>query len=127
VRLFQYTFLLFLLYNILPAQGPVQLNEKQKDLSDLRSEITDLEEKLKDINTQELNTLDYLEDVSKQELLLNKMINKLEKEGKNKAIQIRKTENDIKGSEKNIADLREKYADYVVWLYKQGDNKLINL
>lgn len=109
------------------AQTDEKIDEKKKDLSDLRGEISELEKRLQDVNTEELNSLDYLEDLSKKELLLNKMINKLGREEKNKSAAIKKTEQNISDSEARIKDLRGKYADYVVWLYKQGDNKILNL
>ena len=109
------------------SQEDKKISEKQNDLSKLRNEITKLEEQLQDVNIQELDNLKFLENISKQELLLNKMINKLSNEERNKEQQINKTVNKISECEKNIEELRGKYSDYVVWLYKQKDAGILNL
>ena len=109
------------------SQEDKKISEKQNDLSKLRNEITKLEEQLQDVNIQELDNLKFLENISKQELLLNKMINKLSNEERNKEQQINKTVNKISPAEKNIEQLRAKYSDYVQTRYKQKDAAILNL
>ncbi|MBI1937280.1 MAG: peptidoglycan DD-metalloendopeptidase family protein [Ignavibacteriales bacterium] len=100
------------------AQSKDSLQLKNQQLSTIKKEIFRLQSELKNKTTKEKESLRTLENINRQKLLLNKLINDLLAEEKNKEEQIQQTENEMTGVEDSIALLKEKYAKYVVWVYK---------
>lgn len=100
------------------AQTSDSISAKNKELSKIKKEITDLENQLKAKNQKEKESLQTLENISQQNLLLNKLINKLLAEEKDKEATIKQIEDEIDNVENKITKLKEKYAMYIVWIYK---------
>ncbi|MCB9260354.1 MAG: peptidoglycan DD-metalloendopeptidase family protein [Ignavibacteriales bacterium] len=101
------------------------MDSKNLELKNIRNEITTLESDLSKLSTQEKNHLSVLKKIDQQSLLLGRSIKNLEKEEKTKEGQIVKLENRITVLQKKIKKLQSEFGDYLVWLYKQGDNSTL--
>jgi len=73
---------------------------------------------LKSKTKEEKESLRSLENINRQNLLLNKLINNLVSEEKAVSSSISETEAQIQTIENRISILKEKYSKYVVWIYK---------
>lgn len=116
--------MLFVISN-LSAQFKEEITSKNSELDEIRSEISKLESELSELSLKEKNNLSVLKKIDKQNLLLTRSINNLEKEEKDKEKKIVKLENRINDLEKKMSSLQDKFGDYLVWLYKQGDNSTL--
>lgn len=116
----------FILFPIITfSQFKEEIDTKNTELDLLRNEITKLEKDLSSITATEKNNLSVLKKIDKQKLLLGKSIRKLEIEEAAKEKQIVRLENQIATLQKKIKNLQAEYSDYLVWLYKQGDNSTL--
>ncbi|MCK9279452.1 MAG: peptidoglycan DD-metalloendopeptidase family protein [Melioribacteraceae bacterium] len=112
-------FLLIVIFSAsLFAQSKDSVAVKNKELSQLRNDIVSLERELRSISSKEKESLNALQKISQQNLLLNKVINNLINEEKLKLNDIKGIENQIGIIEKRISLMREKYSNYLVWVYK---------
>jgi septal ring factor EnvC (AmiA/AmiB activator) len=98
------------------------LNKKKEELQKIKEEISNLELELKSKAIKEKKTNSVLENFSKQNFLLNRLINKLLKEEQKKQKQITNIKNDINSLEREIKSIQDNYAKYVVVVYKSGKN-----
>jgi septal ring factor EnvC (AmiA/AmiB activator) len=114
------TYLLICFSISLSAQTNEKIKEKNEELSDLKTEITKLEKELNTKSAKEKESIQSLENLNQQSLLLNKLINRLLREEKSKENQINKLSSEIENLENKIEKLQEKYSMYIVWLYKHG-------
>lgn len=121
-----YKFILILFVPIIvSAQFKEEIDTKNTELESLRNNITKLEKELSGLSKEEKNNLSVLSKIDKQNLLLSRSIKNLEKEEKEKENQIVKLEKRISSLQKQIGKLQKEYSDYLVWLYKQGENSLL--
>ncbi len=115
--------LMFLPPNI-GAQEVKQLQEtkeiklKKKELYNLHAEISNLEKQLQNKNKAEYASIESLEKIDKQKLLLNKLIRKIKKEENDKQKEIEKLSSQIDSLSKSISGLKKDYSKYICWLYK---------
>ncbi|MCB9217965.1 MAG: peptidoglycan DD-metalloendopeptidase family protein [Ignavibacteriales bacterium] len=124
-KFIKYIFSLLLIPFLIFAQIKEELNSKNLELKNIRNEITNLESDLSKLSTQEKNHLSVLKKIDQQSLLLGRSIKNLEKEEKTKEGQIVKLENRITVLQKKIKKLQSEFGDYLIWLYKQGDNSTL--
>ncbi|MCB9206258.1 MAG: peptidoglycan DD-metalloendopeptidase family protein [Ignavibacteriales bacterium] len=124
-KFIKYIFSLLLIPFLIFAQIKEELDSKNLELKNIRNEITTLESDLSKLSTQEKNHLSVLKKIDQQSLLLGRSIKNLEKEEKTKEGQIVKLENRITVLQKKIKKLQSEFGDYLVWLYKQGDNSTL--
>ncbi|MEW6652449.1 MAG: peptidoglycan DD-metalloendopeptidase family protein [Bacteroidota bacterium] len=94
------------------------IKQQNKQLQNIRADIATLEKELKSKTRRERESLQSLEKINKQNLLLNKLINNLFTEEKQKEEAIGRIEHDIESIEKRISNLKEQYSRYIVWFYK---------
>lgn len=113
-------FLLFIFTLEIFPQGTVRVKEKNKELNNLKSEIARLEEELKQNSKNEKKSAEILENYNKQSMLLNKVIQSIRAEEKDKDTQIEITGNRINSLSGEIKHLREVYAKYITYVYKYG-------
>ncbi|HSD63785.1 MAG TPA: peptidoglycan DD-metalloendopeptidase family protein [Ignavibacteriaceae bacterium] len=116
-----FSFLLLILFSLgelFPQDKEIEAKKNQ--LSDLKSEINNLEAELKSKTRKEKESFSAVENYSKQSFLLNKIISTYRTEEKLKVNQIVEREKKIKQLETNIKSLKENYAKYVVAVYKHG-------
>ncbi len=112
--------LLFCFFCSITFAQSEKIVEKQEELSLIKAEISRLENVLSEKKAEERKSYSVIENLEKQSFLLSKLINALKKEEQNKQYQINSTRNDIKETEKEIKQLKENYARYVVAIYKKG-------
>lgn len=119
VKYFIYTvvFLFFTAGFLLP-QSTDDISKKNLELNRVKKEITDLQNELNAKTRKERESLNALENLNKQKLLLNKLVNNYRAEENEKSNEINSTENQISAVEYKIETLKKSYSDYVVWLYK---------
>jgi murein hydrolase activator len=121
VKIIKNIFLLILLFAFLVlGQTSDKINEQNEQLKNIKDEIARLEKELGSKKEQKEESLKILEKINEQSLLLNKLINKIKKEETQKEVQINKLSDKIKDVNKKISELKDIYARYVVWLYKNG-------
>ncbi|MFO7446933.1 MAG: peptidoglycan DD-metalloendopeptidase family protein [Ignavibacteriaceae bacterium] len=121
VKISAYIYILLILCSpdLIPQEGE-QIKLKQNELSDLKKEISGLEAEIKTKTKKEKESYAVLENYSRQNYLLNKIINELHAEEKLKQAEINKSESEIASLEKEIEALKDNYARYVVAIYKNG-------
>lgn len=117
--------LLFSTVASLNAQFSEQITERNTELDVLRKEIKSLESELSKLSEEEKLNLSVLKKIDKQNLLLGRSIKNLEKEEIDKENQIVSIEQKISALQTKIKSLQERFGDYLVWLYKQGDNSTL--
>lgn len=115
----------FLFPILICAQFQEKIDTRNTELDALRSQIQKLESDLSKLSLQEKNNLSVLKKIDQQNLLLGKSIKNLEKEEITRENQIVKYENKITQLQRKIKNLQDEYGDYLVWLYKQGDNSTL--
>lgn len=103
---------------ILTGQTTDSLRAKNQELDRIKKDITALEKELQAKTKKERESLQALENINQQNLLLNKLINNLLADEKDKENAIKDIEDEIGKVENRIKDLKEKYARYIVWIYK---------
>ncbi|HED05559.1 MAG TPA: hypothetical protein ENI61_02605, partial [Ignavibacteria bacterium] len=101
-------------------QEKEKINQKRKELSSLKSQISELQNQLKYKTLKEKKSFVVLNNYNKQTYLLNQLINKLHKEEKQKQIQITYNKKKIEQLKNDIKSLQDNYSKYVVAIYKYG-------
>lgn len=97
-----------------------QIDTRKEELSKLKNEISRLETELAQKNKKEKKTLEDLDNISKQNFLVNKLLTNLKREEEQKEIEIKKSISNIASIEKEINQLQKNYAKYVTATYKNG-------
>ena len=97
-----------------------KLTDKKTELESLRKQISQLEQELKAKTKLEKDNVQYLEKITKQSLLINKLINRLGEEENQKEMEIEEVEKNLTFVENEINHLKESYSRYIVWLYKNS-------
>lgn len=108
----------FFVVSLLSGQTADTIRLKSQELDKIKKDISALESELKTKTRKERESLKALENINQQNLLLNKLVNNLLAEEKNKEDAIARTENEIDKVENRSIELKDKYARYVVWVYK---------
>lgn len=109
---------LFILVSCLNGQTTDTIRLKNQELDKIKKDISALEKELQTKTRKERESLKALENINRQNLLLNKLVNNLLAEENGKGEAIEQTEKEINKVEARAADLKEKYARYIVWIYK---------
>ncbi len=121
--LYLYAFIPLYLYTFfIPLSFPQQkkIEAKKSELSEIRNQISNLEEQVKQKSRKEKETYSTLTNYNHQNFLLNRLINKLHSEEKKKQQEIEKSQQEITRLEKEIQALKKNYSKYVVSVYKYG-------
>ncbi len=108
----------FSLLSFLPAQSTDTIRNKNQELQKIKQDISILEKELRTKTQKERESFQSLENIGRQNLLLNKLINNLLAEEKKQEIAINKIEQEVGNVERRIKELKEQYARYIVWFYK---------
>ncbi len=109
---------LFAGFTVLFSQTAENLHKQNLQLDKIKQEITRLEKELQNKSRTERESLQTLENLNRQNLLLNNLINNLLAEENEKEIAIGQIQARIDSIENRIKNLKESYARYVVWVYK---------
>lgn len=97
------------------------IDKQKKELQKIKDEITRLENDLAQKNKKEKKSLEDLENISKQNFLLSKLLTSLRSEETQKQIEIENQTARISGIENEIKLLQDNYSKYVKAAYKQGN------
>ena len=108
----------FIVVSLLSGQTTDTIRLKNQELDKIKKDISALEHVLQTKTRKERESLKALENINQQNLLLNKLVNNLLTEEKGKGEAVAQTENEITKVENRTVDLKEKYARYIVWVYK---------
>ncbi len=113
-------FVFLLVANIAIAQE--NISNKSEQLNKIRSEINELEKEIGLKSRQEKESLQSLEKINRQNLLLSKLINEIQLEEKLKEREISELDSIIKKTEDEIEKIKRIYSNYTVWIYKNRQN-----
>jgi septal ring factor EnvC (AmiA/AmiB activator) len=127
VKLLTYLFVVFLfLIKSFPQTDTIQ--QKESELTSIKTEINDLEKELAAKSAAQKKTFEAVENLSKQNYLLNKVLADLRSEINKKDSEIKSVEKKIAQTENDIKVLQDNYARYVNAIYKKGQyNELESL
>lgn len=102
--------------------------KKESELSSIKKEINILEKELAAKSAEQKKSFAAVENLNKQNFLINKVIGKLRSEIKEKEAEIKNIEKYIVQTESEIKILQDNYAEYVKAIYKKGQyNELESL
>ena len=104
------------------------ISQKESELSSIKTEIKNLERELDSKSAAEKKSFEAVENLNKQNFLINKVLGELRTEINNKENQIKIVERKISQTESEIKVLQDNYAKYVKAIYKKGQyNELESL
>lgn len=103
---------------IFPQTEDIQ--QKKSELSVIKTEINNLEKELATKTASQKKSFEAVENLNKQNYLINKILGELRKEITDKEKQISIVEKNIARIESEIRSLQENYAKYIVAIYKKG-------
>ena len=115
-------FILFLLF-ALPATAQKterEIKQKENELQKLRSDIQAYEKKLRESDKKEKVTLEHLDNLERQSILIRQLIQKLREEELGMTAEIDTAKTTITGLEGQLQFLKSHYANYVCSVYKHG-------
>lgn len=104
------------------------ISQKRSELSSIKTEINNLEKELESKSKAEKKSFEAVENLNKQNYLINKILGQLRTEINKKENEIKIVERKIKQTESEIKILQDNYATYVKAIYKKGQyNELESL
>ncbi|MBE0572367.1 MAG: peptidoglycan DD-metalloendopeptidase family protein [Ignavibacteriaceae bacterium] len=104
------------------------ISQKRSELSSIKTEINNLEKELASKSVAEKKSFEAVENLNKQNYLINKVLGQLRTEINRKENEIKIVERKIKQTESEIKILQDNYATYVKAIYKKGQyNELESL
>ncbi|MCU0333084.1 MAG: peptidoglycan DD-metalloendopeptidase family protein, partial [Ignavibacteriaceae bacterium] len=104
------------------------ISQKESELSSIKTEIKNLEKELVSKSAAEKKSFEAVENLNKQNFLINKVLGELRTEINKKESEIRIVEIKIIKTESEIKILQDNYARYVTAIYKKGQyNELESL
>ena len=103
---------------IFPQSDDIQ--QKKSELSEIKTEINELEQELAAKSAKQKKSFEAVENLNKQNYLINKILGELRKDIIDKEKQITIVEKNVGRTESEIRLLQENYAKYVVAIYKKG-------
>lgn len=110
----------FILFSDLSFSQSNDIEKSKQELSKIKEEITRLEKELAQKTKKEKKSLSALDNISKQNFLVNKMLVDLRTKEKQKQDQINIQIKTIEEIEREIRTLQSNYAKYVTSTYKNG-------
>lgn len=110
----------FILFSGLSFSQSNDIEKSKQELSKIKEEITRLEKELAQKTKKEKKSLSALDNISKQNFLVNKMLVDLRTEEKQKQDQINIQIKTIEDIEREIKTLQSNYAKYVTSTYKNS-------
>ena len=94
--------------------------QKESELDSIKTDIKSLEQDLASKSAEEKKSFESIENLNKQNYLLNKILGQLRSEIKEKENEIAEIQKKIVGIESEITTLKDNYAKYVTAVYKKG-------
>jgi len=116
----------FLIIEAFPQSEDI--SQKESELSSIKTEIKNLEKELASKSAAEKKSFEAVENLNKQNFLMNKILGELRSEINKKENEIKSVEKKIGKTESEIKVLQDNYARYVKAIYKKGQyNELESL
>lgn len=107
---------------------PQNIDKKKKELTNIKTEISQLEKELQKKAKSEKKALELVENFNKQSFLLNKLISQYKKEEADKEEEIAQREEEINMLAREMKFLKSNYSKYILATYKYGmENELAYL
>ena len=97
-----------------------EIKQRENELQKLRNEIQAYEKKLNESEKKEKVTLDRLDDLEHNSILIRQLIQKLREEELGMTVEIDTAKNAIANLEGQLQFLKSHYANYVRSVYKNG-------
>ena len=97
-----------------------EITKKERELQKLRNEIGAYEAKLRDSEKRERSTLERLDDLEQQAVLIKQLVGKLKDEEEQLTKEIGLAKGSIEELERQLQFLKTHYAGYVRSVYKNG-------
>ncbi len=97
-----------------------EIERRRLELEGIRNEIAGYEEKIKEARRSERESLNLLETLDRQSSLLRNLLRQLRQEEHRLVREIDATRRNIRTLQREIEQLKEQYANYVVAAYKNG-------
>jgi len=97
-----------------------EITKKERELQKLRNEIGAYEAKLRDSEKRERSTLERLDDLEQQAVLIKQLVGKLKDEEEQLTKEIGMAKGSIEELERQLQFLKTHYAGYVRSVYKNG-------
>jgi septal ring factor EnvC (AmiA/AmiB activator) len=119
-KVFYILLLVLLTFKIESYAQTTQIDTQKEELTRLKDEISRLENELAQKNKKEKKTLEDLDNISKQNFLVNKLLTNLRREEAQKENEIKASVSNISSIEREIDLLQKNYAKYVSATYKNG-------
>ena len=123
----KYIFALILICVTYLAQTTTpEIEQQNQMLQSIRNEIASLQNELQHLTAEEKNSVAALEKINQRNLLISRLISNLEREEKQKENEINNLNSQIDQIGKDINNLQETYAGYVIWVYKNSGLKSLD-
>jgi len=114
---------IFFLFTALPAPAQKterEIKQKENELQKLRNEIQSYEKKIRESDKKEKVTLERLDNLERQSILIRRLIQKLREEELGMTAEIDTAKTTIADLEKQLQFLKSHYANYICSVYKHG-------
>jgi len=114
---------IFFLFAALPAPAQKterEIKQKENELQKLRNEIKSYEKKIRESDKKEKVTLERLDNLERQSILIRRLIQKLREEELGMTAEIDTAKTTIADLEKQLQFLKSHYANYICSVYKHG-------
>jgi len=102
------------------AQHSKEITQKERELARLRAEIQAYEKRISESETKERSTLEHLDDLERQSILIRRLIRNLREDEERITKDIREARTSIGDMEEQLHSLKSHYAKYVRSVYKNG-------
>ena len=119
VRILKYLLLSLIFINE-PFPQSEDISRKESELSSIKTEIKNLEKELASKSAAEKKSFEAVENLNKQNFLMNKILGELRRDINKKEIEIKTVEKKIDKTESEMKVLQDNYARYVKAIYKKG-------
>lgn len=110
--------LFFFIIETFPQSDEVA--QKESELTSIKAEIKNLEKELASKSAAEKKSFETVENLNKQNFLINKVLGELRSEINKKDNEIKTVEKKISKTESEMKVLQDNYARYVKAIYKKG-------
>jgi murein hydrolase activator len=119
-RIFLFTIFLFIALPAPAQKTEREIKQKENELQKLRSDIQAYEKKIKESDKKEKVTLERLDNLERQSMLMRRLIQKLREEEIGMTAEIDTAKTTIDDLEKQLQFLKSHYANYICSVYKHG-------
>src|SRR5512136_311013 len=119
-RIFFFVLFLFIALPALAQKTEREIKQKENELQKLRSDIQAYEKRIRESDKKEKVTLERLDNLERQSILIRRLIQKLREEELGMTAEIDTAKTTIADLEKQLQFLKSHYANYICSVYKHG-------